>query len=144
MGQYPGTWVSFPGIRNYAFSQKCKLGVSKDQFTNEEILTGGLQAVFTAGLLNLSYTNIILTKKGDKYLVGVNRKFYLADKENSQNDITDGSKLFFRFDNEIVIQAIHKGERITPSITYDNITGLFVYIYDGIFEFTKESNTNHF
>jgi len=113
-----------------SYGQDCNLIIAKDDFTKEEIKSGNAQAIYTVGLLNAQYINIVLAKKGDQYIIGYQRKLLNSNKDDKQFDITDDSKLLIRFENENVIEAKYNGKAQIANLVWDNIFGTWAFNYE--------------
>jgi|JI6StandDraft_1071083.scaffolds.fasta_scaffold97758_2 hypothetical protein len=120
-----------------SFGQDCNLIILKDNFTKEEIKSGGIQAIYTLGLLNAQYINIALAKKGENFIIAYQRKLLNDNKDDKQFDISDDSKLLIRFADETVIEAKYNGKTQIANITWDRTFGTWAFNYEVEFTLQK-------
>jgi hypothetical protein len=102
-------------------AQNYTLAVNKlDEFTKEIIRIAPYQAVSARGLLTSTYINLNISRNGDKYFVGFDSQFYLASKSLEDNEIKKGAKIYFKLQNDTIVQADYNFEDVQPVVTFDN------------------------
>lgn len=102
-------------------AQEFSLALNKlDDFTKEVIRIAPYQAVAARGLLTNTYINLNISRNGNKYFVGFDSQFYSASKSLEDNAIKKGAKIYFKLQNDTIVQAGYDFKDVQPIVTFDN------------------------